>query len=78
VQDHVNEAHAMLNFSEWQREQTIDEIPNIILSGEMPPFYYTLMHPGARLTPVEKEALTKGLITTTGATGGAGSEGGGG
>lgn len=78
VQDHVKEARAMLNFSEWQREQTIDEIPNIILSGEMPPSYYTLMHSRARLTPAEKQTLTQGLITTTGATGGAGSEGGGG
>jgi hypothetical protein len=70
VLGHVNDARVMLNFSEWQREQTVDEIPDIILSGEMPPAYYTLIHTRARLTPAEKETLTQGLIKTIGTAGG--------
>jgi hypothetical protein len=36
-----------------------------VLSGEMPPAQYTIIHPEARLTTAEREALAQGLNNTT-------------
>jgi hypothetical protein len=56
-----------LNFSEWgQRRQETDEIYELINNGEMPPSQFLFMHPEARLTESEKQALITGLRATFG------------
>jgi hypothetical protein len=48
-----------MNFSTWNRydaEDQIDMVEEIweeVEEGEMPPFFYTPLHPKARLTPRE-------------------------
>jgi hypothetical protein len=58
----VSEGRSRLNFSDWQpgRMET-GEIGEVIAEGEMPPFYYVWMHPSAKLSQAEKEALAQGL-----------------
>ena len=51
-----------LNFSEWSQPQRgADEVARVLQEGEMPPFIYLPMHPSARLTSAEKQALITGL-----------------
>lgn len=38
-----------------------DDVASLVRSGEMPPWYFGLMHPNAKLTDAEKEALIQGL-----------------
>ncbi len=67
IQRDVDEGRQKLNFSEWQnaaRFRHLNEIGEIINSGEMPPLQYYPMHPNARLTDTEKQALITGLQTT--------------
>lgn len=67
VQRDVDEGRAKLNFSEWGRgEQEIEEVYEVISEGEMPPTQYLLLHPAARLSDAEKQALIQGLTNTTG------------
>lgn len=63
IQRHVDEGREKLNFSDWgnSRERELDEIAEVILEGEMPLPNYLPMHPEARLTPAEKQALIDGL-----------------
>ena len=62
VQNHVEEARARLNFSEWDRPQEgRGEAAEVVQEGEMPPGYYTLMHRAARLSSAEKSELARGL-----------------
>lgn len=63
IQRHVDEGRQKLNFSDWgnSREREVDEIAEVILEGEMPLPNYLPMHPEARLTPAEKQALIDGL-----------------
>jgi len=58
----VNEGRRRLNFSDWGsgRRET-REIGEVIAEGEMPPFYYVMMHPTAKLTQAEQQALAQGL-----------------
>ncbi len=67
VQSHVDEGRQVLNFSDWSRtyEEAV-EAGEAVLDGEMPPRSYTLMHPEARLSLAEKDALARGLIATMG------------
>jgi mono/diheme cytochrome c family protein len=63
----VVEGRARLNVSEWNRPQRrADEAANAVLGGEMPLPIYLIMHPKARLTPAQRDALAKGLATTFG------------
>ena len=67
VQHDVEGGRRHLNFSEWNQPQrhakdTVDEIQK----GDMPPWYYLPMHPPARLTASEKEALINGLQKMSG------------
>ncbi len=72
LRNHVYEGREKLNFSEWgQGEQEVDEIAEVIEEGEMPMLSYLPMHPEARLSKAERQALIDGLAATTGA----GSEG---
>lgn len=62
----VEGGRSRFNVSEWgtSKDMEIDEISEVILEGEMPPAVYLPMHPSARLSPEEKNALIQGLGNT--------------
>lgn len=61
----VREGRETLNFSDWQHSEIeIGEIAEVIDEGEMPPWYYTLMHGEADLSAQEKQDLINGLRAT--------------
>jgi mono/diheme cytochrome c family protein len=66
VQRDVDEGRSKLNFSEWDRPQEGSDAAEVVRSGEMPPWQYTLLHRGAKLSDAEKESLAKGLEATFG------------
>ncbi len=70
VRNHVLEGREILNFSEWDNTMPMDEIEEVINEGEMPPWDYVLLHPEARLTDEEKDALINGLRQTVTNSGG--------
>jgi len=53
-----------LNFSEWTPQRRPDRITGEIRSGKMPERKYLIMHPEAKLTDAEKQALIDGLTRT--------------
>lgn len=61
--DHVNEGRRKLNLSDWakyspqQARHKLEEICDVVTSGEMPLQSYLLLHPDAKLTPDEVTAL---------------------
>ena len=65
VQRDVDEGREILNASEWDRPQgEAGEAGETVLEGEMPPWQYTLIHSGARLSDTEKQDLADGLART--------------
>lgn len=65
VQNDVNNGRASLNFSEWNRPQDgAGDVAEVIQSGAMPPWFYSIIHWGARLSPTEKRELIDGLRRT--------------
>jgi hypothetical protein len=65
TQHDVDEGRATLNFSEWDRPQPgADEMGEVLAEGEMPPWYYALLHSGARLSDQERQRLIDGLRAT--------------
>ncbi len=64
----IRSGRAALNFSEWQgsgrESETPAELAKEINEGEMPPLQYTIFHPAARLSDVEKRQLSDGLAVT--------------
>jgi mono/diheme cytochrome c family protein len=76
IQKHVDEGREKFNVSTWGTgHQEADEAGRQVAEGEMPPFDYSLMHPEARLSDADTQALVDGLNATFGSEGG--SEGGG-
>lgn len=64
---HVEEGRSVLNFSTWGTgRQAADHAVRQVESGAMPPGYYLLMHPDARLSEAEKQQLIDGLNATFG------------
>lgn len=61
VRQHVLEGREYLNFSEYPGQWELDEMREVIREGEMPPWDYLILHPGARLTEEEKVLLIEGL-----------------
>ena len=60
----VSEGRSKLNFSDWRPgEMEVEDLNEVIAEGEMPPFYYVMMHPTAKMTQAEKETLAQGLST---------------
>ena len=59
----VHEGRDTLNFSTWdaygaaRRAKALRETAEEVAEGEMPPWYYRLLHPEARLTAHEVEVL---------------------
>lgn len=73
AQRDVDEGRRKLNLSEWDRPQKeARESAKTVRKGEMPPWFYVLLHPDARLTPAETQALIAGLEATLGTKGGKG------
>lgn len=60
TQNDVDAGRSELNLSESSSFEA-DEIAEVVRGGEMPPWYYTIAHPKARLSDAEKEALIAGL-----------------
>jgi mono/diheme cytochrome c family protein len=67
VQRDVDGGRKKLNFTEWDRPQSeAGEIIEKVREGEMPPLQYRLLHPKARLSSAERQALVQGLEATLG------------
>jgi hypothetical protein len=51
-----------LNFSEWRaRPVDVNEVVEAVQGGGMPPWFYTPLHPKARLSGAERAQLVAGL-----------------
>ena len=63
IAQHVRAGRESLDFSEWdtysqgQRQDKLQSICGVISTGRMPPWQYTTMHPQARLTEKDKNAV---------------------
>jgi len=61
--DHVNHGRRHLNFSDWTRydgqeaDELLGDIAKTVRAGAMPLSSYTLLHPEARLTQAERNAI---------------------
>ena len=59
----VREGRRELNFSSWdgydaaRRRKKLQESRDEMREGEMPPWFYVLMHPEARLSAAERDAV---------------------
>jgi len=61
----VRDGRRAINFSDWaNRRQRVGEIAEVVNGGEMPPWFYVIMHPKAKLSSSEKQALIDGLNKT--------------
>jgi hypothetical protein len=58
----VSEGREELNFSTWQRydaakqQKKLKETIETLNDGEMPPWYYSMIHPSARLADVDRQS----------------------
>jgi hypothetical protein len=67
VRSHVDEGRAAFDVQAGpQGLGEAEEAAETVAEGEMPPAYYTLLHPEARLSAVERQALIDGLTRTFG------------
>ena len=58
----VDEGRRVLNFSEWDRPQReARESAETVREREMPPWFYSLPRPAARLSAAERDALIRGF-----------------
>jgi hypothetical protein len=65
VNKDIVEARGQVNFSEWDRVQRgAGEAMQVIEKGEMPLPIYLPLHPEARLSPEDRQALINGLRAT--------------
>jgi hypothetical protein len=72
VQYDVESGREHLNFSQWgSSEEEGEDLVETVREGEMPPWFYPLMHRDARLSATEKDELARGLerIAPAGAAG---------
>jgi hypothetical protein len=62
IQRDVVEGRRELNFSEWDRPQReVRRAARKIQEGDMPPWFYVLLHPRARLSEAERQTLMGSL-----------------
>lgn len=67
IQHDVEEGRSKLNFSEWNRPQReTREAGREVQRGQMPQWYYVLIHPSAGLSLAEKQTLVNGLNASLG------------
>jgi hypothetical protein len=67
IQSDVDEGRKKVNYSEWNRlQKEAKESAETVQEGEMPPWYYAILHPEARLSSSERQALIRGLEATFG------------
>ena len=67
VQRDVNGGRRHLNFTEWDHaQQHAKDAAAEVKQGDMPPWFYLPMHPAARLTDAEKQALMDGAQKSMG------------
>lgn len=68
VRHDVDEGREHFNVSAWgyQRKNEGNEAAQSVREGDMPPWFYLLPHPEARLSDREEQALIGGLIATFG------------
>jgi hypothetical protein len=65
VQSDVSGGRGALNFSEWNRPQDgAGDAIDAVSGGSMPPWFYVILHPKAKLSAADKTALMKGLAAT--------------
>lgn len=63
IERHVREGRENLDFSEWetysaaQKRDSLDSICGLISTGRMPPRLYTFMHPEAKLSAKDIDAV---------------------
>ncbi len=65
VAHEVNEGRRRLNFSDWDAyasdpgtaSQKLNEIADFVTSSKMAPWYYLMLHPGARLSTAQRETV---------------------
>ena len=67
VQRDVDGGRRHLNFTQWDQPQRhAKDVRTQVRQGEMPPWFYLPMHPEARLTELEKQALMDGAEKSLG------------
>jgi mono/diheme cytochrome c family protein len=67
VQNDVDGGRRHLNFNEWNLPQRhAKDVAEAVRGGDMPPWYYLPMHPAAKLSDAEKQALIEGAAKTLG------------
>jgi hypothetical protein len=71
----VNGGRERFNFSEYAGVPSLEEFQETVQGG-MPPFQYTIAHPGAKLNAAEKQTLIKGYGDSLAANGGSSTGGG--
>ena len=65
VQNDVDGGRSNLNFSEWNKPQEgAGDAIEAISGGSMPPWYYEIQHPKAKLSTADQQALMRGLAAT--------------
>jgi hypothetical protein len=76
VYDHVMEGRERFDVSQWgQGKNYADEAAEEVQHGNMPLSSYLLLHPEARMSAAQKQALVDGLARTFGSEIGSHSEG---
>lgn len=66
----VNGGRSHLNFTEWDKPQRhAKDVADEVTKGDMPPWFYLPMHPAARLSAVDKQALIDGAAKSLGPQG---------
>jgi hypothetical protein len=67
LQRDVNGGRSHLNFTEWNLTQKhAKDVVAEVKGGDMPPWFYLPMHPAAKLTDSEKQALMDGAEKSLG------------
>jgi mono/diheme cytochrome c family protein len=65
IYNDVAEGRHKFNFSDWGNNPgELDELTEVIQSGEMPPIQYWVAHPDSRLTDAQKQTFITGLQAT--------------
>ncbi len=67
IQSEVVEGRDELNYSDYDpQEEHFAESAESVRDGKMPPAFYLVLHPEARLSGAEERQLIAGLVATFG------------